>query len=150
SRPPFLTALALWPKGNCWGGGGEFVSKQRVRLNHRSDEMGLDDGFTVPKAMKVEPFDEHSGRGEDSPIHDRLLIRNGWQLTQQGEEVKHELSSPIWFSISPPHVWSRRNPVVPALVLRTSIHGIHMRDGPWYVLNHAVMLNDQLAVDVGQ
>ena len=24
SKPPFLTALALWPKGDCWHGGGLF------------------------------------------------------------------------------------------------------------------------------
>ena len=24
SRPPFLTALALWPKGDAWGGGAFF------------------------------------------------------------------------------------------------------------------------------
>src|SRR5262249_31692919 len=41
SRPPFLTALALWPKGDCWGGGGEFVTKHRIRLNHQSNKMQL-------------------------------------------------------------------------------------------------------------
>ena len=30
SRPPFFTALALWPKGNCWGGGGLFFSNDRL------------------------------------------------------------------------------------------------------------------------
>jgi hypothetical protein len=34
SRPPFLTALALWPKGDGWGGGGHFVSAKRIALNH--------------------------------------------------------------------------------------------------------------------
>jgi len=73
SRPPFLTALALWLKGDCWGGGGEFVSKHRVRLNHRSGEMKLAESFTLPKAMTVEPFGKHSGWGEDSPIREALL-----------------------------------------------------------------------------
>ncbi len=32
SKPPYLTALALWPKGDCWHGGGLFVTD---RLRHR-------------------------------------------------------------------------------------------------------------------
>jgi hypothetical protein len=33
SRPPWFTALALWPKGNCWGGGGLFKNGRRILLN---------------------------------------------------------------------------------------------------------------------
>ena len=35
SRPPFLTALALWPKGDCWHGGGLFKNSKVVLLNHK-------------------------------------------------------------------------------------------------------------------
>lgn len=35
SRPPFLTALALWPKGDSWHGGGLFDTNRTVYLNHR-------------------------------------------------------------------------------------------------------------------
>lgn len=31
SKPPFVTALALWPKGDCWGGGGLFISTKLFR-----------------------------------------------------------------------------------------------------------------------
>lgn len=34
SRPPFFTALALWPKGDSWGGGGVFESAERFGLAH--------------------------------------------------------------------------------------------------------------------
>jgi hypothetical protein len=34
SRPPWLTALAVWPKGDAWGGGGLFDGERRFRLNH--------------------------------------------------------------------------------------------------------------------
>ena len=33
SRPPYLTALALWPKGDCWGGGGLFRHERTLALN---------------------------------------------------------------------------------------------------------------------
>lgn len=36
SRAPYLTALALWPKGDAWGGGGLFLSPRTIGLNHRS------------------------------------------------------------------------------------------------------------------
>src|SRR3954471_8954564 len=36
SRPPWLTALTLWPKGDGWGGGGLFESPLWFKLNHRA------------------------------------------------------------------------------------------------------------------
>lgn len=35
SKPPWLTALALWPKGDCWHGGGLFENDSTLMLNHR-------------------------------------------------------------------------------------------------------------------
>lgn len=32
SRPPFLTALAMWPQGDTWGGGGRFIDNSTLRL----------------------------------------------------------------------------------------------------------------------
>jgi hypothetical protein len=32
SRPPYLTALAMWPQGDTWGGGGRFIDDQTLRL----------------------------------------------------------------------------------------------------------------------
>ena len=34
SRPPYFTALALWPKGDAWGGGGLFQDENKILLNH--------------------------------------------------------------------------------------------------------------------
>lgn len=34
SRPPWLTALSFFPKGDCWGGGGLFDGNRVLRLNH--------------------------------------------------------------------------------------------------------------------
>jgi hypothetical protein len=38
SRPPLLTAVAFFPKGDCWGGGGLFDTDGSLALNHRPDE----------------------------------------------------------------------------------------------------------------
>lgn len=50
SRPPYVTALAMWPKGDAWGGGGLFDSNVELRLNHRPDESGaLKDGSATKR-----------------------------------------------------------------------------------------------------
>jgi hypothetical protein len=33
SKPPYWTALALWPKGDCWNGGGLFIDSENLWLN---------------------------------------------------------------------------------------------------------------------
>jgi hypothetical protein len=32
SKPPYLTALAMWPEGSTWGGGGRFIDNNTLRL----------------------------------------------------------------------------------------------------------------------
>src|SRR5439155_1621456 len=34
SRPPWFTAIALWPKGDGWNGGGYFVGPHEIHLDH--------------------------------------------------------------------------------------------------------------------
>jgi hypothetical protein len=67
SRPPYLSALALWPKGDGWGGGGQFFQRNRVFLNHREREMELALDFSIPDWMAVAQFGDHPGWGEDDP-----------------------------------------------------------------------------------
>jgi hypothetical protein len=63
SRPPFLTALALWPKGDGWGGGGLFLSRKRIALNHGADEMVLAGNSVLPRRVAVEQFGDRAGWG---------------------------------------------------------------------------------------
>lgn len=37
SRPPYFTAVALWPKGDTWGGGGHFLGRDEIVLRHGPD-----------------------------------------------------------------------------------------------------------------
>ena len=65
SRPPFFTALAVWPKGDTWGGGGLFGSDTHFFLWHDTevkygiDQFKLMDDFTLPKRFRVQPFLDH-------------------------------------------------------------------------------------------
>lgn len=140
SKPPFLTAMALWPKGDGWGGGGLFESESEILLNHRSNEMTLADGFKLPKGIKVKPLGEHSGWGEDSPIVDQRLIRDGWNLVQHGDSIEHQLGAPIWVEFNPPEIWSKENPLKNKnYELREVTNGLHERNGSWYVTEYIVV-----------
>src|SRR5260370_16572519 len=58
SRPPFLTALFLWPKGDCWGGGGHFLSRKQIALNHRCHlhESTLVQAFSFPPTITIRQY----------------------------------------------------------------------------------------------
>src|SRR5262245_663042 len=140
SRPPFLTAVALWPKGDAWGGGGLFAKEKEILLNHRPAEMKLAEGFQLPKFVVVKPLGDHSGRGEDDPIHARRLIREGWKMIQQGKAKEHKLGAPMWVTIDPAEIWAKPHPQNgKPYEIRENISGIHERNGPWYVIEHIIV-----------
>jgi hypothetical protein len=80
SKPPFLTALALWPKGDCWHGGGLFKSNKRLWLNHKPD-VSIPHRNHLPVGLCVEP--NPNACGEDDPIYSMRLEREGWILKQK-------------------------------------------------------------------
>lgn len=82
SKPPWLTALALWPKGDCWWGGGMFAAKRELLLNHRPSEAQPHPKHP-PRGLKVVPNEE--AHGEDDPLYSRRLERDGWLITQKWE-----------------------------------------------------------------
>ena len=45
SRPPYFTALALFPEGNTWGGGGQFLDNIHYLADGGPDVIGRDDGL---------------------------------------------------------------------------------------------------------
>jgi hypothetical protein len=140
SRPPFLTAVALWPKGDAWGGGGLFAREGEILLNHRPTEMKMADGFQLPKYVVVKPLGDYSGRGEDSPICDHRLIRDGWKKIQQGKTKLHKHGAPMWITIDPAEIWAKPHPLNgKPYEIREKLTGIHERDGSWYVIEHVIV-----------
>lgn len=53
SRPPYFTALALWPKGDTWGGGGLFVSERTFVLAHGDRPPDLAPGSRMPDGLTL-------------------------------------------------------------------------------------------------
>ena len=88
SRAPWLKAIELYAKGDCWEGGGLFLSDNRFWLNdrhftpkrilRRSSEVSRDDSF-VP---------EGEFGAEDTGVYYRRLIRDGWRLVGRKENKK--------------------------------------------------------------
>lgn len=143
SRPPFLTALVMWPKGDTYGGGGHFVSQHRIALNHRDYEMSPAPGFQVPKSLRVEHLGERPGCGEDDPTWYKRLQRDGWKLVSWPSRTKDEFGSRVIWEPDPPIRWEKSNPKWPEQYsLEMAIMGIGERDGPWYMIEHSVIRSD--------
>ncbi len=80
SKPPWLTAIALWPKGDGWNGGGYFMDNNSIRLNHPEDQSEIQAGSDLGD---IRVKDYATGRGEDDTVHRHLLERGGWLLIQE-------------------------------------------------------------------
>jgi hypothetical protein len=151
SRPPFFTALGLWPKGNCWGGGGLFFSNDRLMLNHFNEEISLAPEFSLPSWLLVGSCGEWSGRGEDDPIWSCRLARDGWKLTSYPEKTRDDHGAKVWIEYDPPITWEKPHPLWPKkFTLRMSIRGIKERNGPWYIIEHSLHGTDGFQSAIGR
>ncbi len=127
SKPPWFTALALWPKGDCWNGGGLFEDGRRVFLNHHPGQATLDPKFHIGN-LKVRANPQVYG--EDDPIHSLRLERDGWTLAYQGKFK--------YVGVEEPEVWEKLNPQK-RFTLRMTLLGIgSIENDEWYVLEFEV------------
>jgi hypothetical protein len=148
SRPPFLTALLLWPKGDAWGGGGLFNNERTIGLNHPQSQWDLAAEFALPKGMSVEPSGIYAGRGEDDPILHQRLLRDGWNFRQAPEVRENKLTSRIWQEFSKKEIWAKSSG---SWTLEMLVAGIHERDGSWYALEHRILdAQERVALDLGR
>jgi hypothetical protein len=137
SKPPYLTALALWPKGDGWGGGGLFETERSIKLNHRPGEDELRDGFRLRKNMRVALYGDRPGWGEDFPIYHSLLLRRGWNRVSDGESGDANWGADI--------VWKFRKPIVyeknttAGWRLRMLIQGVSQKNDAWYWVDYEVI-----------
>jgi hypothetical protein len=114
SRPPYFTALALWPKGDCWDGGGRFEADRCLHLNHAGDARTHLE-HPAPKSLRI--ITNACGRGEDLPIYNDILVGKGWRRDDAGA-MNAELRA--WRG---PHVWAKPGPDG-RLVLRMELEAV--------------------------
>lgn len=77
SRAPYLKAIALFPKGNCWYGGGLFTGKHTYWLNDGYGQSML----RATSELRHDPDFEPEGAvgGECRSVYYPRLLRDGWQ-----------------------------------------------------------------------
>lgn len=151
SRPPWLKALAFWPKGDAWGGGGQWISSRKLALNHRAGELVLAEDTVLPKWLTVVPFGERPGWGEDDPIWMSRLERDGWKLIGTPAGTKNDFGARVWIEYDPPITWRKPNPCRPkSCALEMAICGIKERGGPWYLVEHSVIRGEDKIDKLGR
>jgi len=152
SRPPYLTALALWPKGDAWGGGGLFEAEHRIGLNHAASDTRLGEGFRVSSPYRVAPVASWAGAGEDFPILETRLLRDGWRVIgERSESRMQSWAAPISFVIDPPWVYERSiGAGRSAATLEMSISGIGEREGAWYVTRYRLLRDGRVLRTLGR
>lgn len=74
SRAPYMKALTLYAKGDCWNGGGLFRDDRSYWLND-----GLYEHTCLRDEARLQRVDdEPSGLGECPAIYFERLVRDGW------------------------------------------------------------------------
>lgn len=143
SRPPYLTALALWPKGDCWGGGGRFQRRHDLLINHRDDKLTLGNGFRLPSRVRVERMGEWAGAGEDNPICHERMVRDGWACTHPGAASDYRSGGPARWVLETPERYERAQPATDGVPLPVRLErrlvAVGVTDGPWYDERFAVL-----------
>jgi hypothetical protein len=75
SRAPWLRAVALWAKGDCWQGGGLFLDDRRYWLNGCHRPLRED-----RRIVRAEDRPEGAFGGECLSVYYPRLLRDGWRL----------------------------------------------------------------------
>lgn len=142
SRPPFLEVLALWPKGDAWGGGGLFATGRRLGLNHPPHQMTLAAVAAPRLPIEVERSSAYAGGGEDNPLHHDRIIRDGWQLLAAGNASSYRQTGPARWVLDEPEVYAREQPAprrarrgrdqTGPLTLHRELRAVGVTQGPWY------------------
>jgi hypothetical protein len=161
SRVPWFTALALYPKGDAWGGGGLFEGPRSVVLNH---PYGLPDpklapGYALPPRFRVRDMGLRSRGGEDFPVYGLRLERDGWVPVPPDEARGIEVAdrSPSWHRYDPPIVLRKLQPTVRAhtaraLTLEQRVLGVHESggSGDWWLVEHALRASGRVVCELGR
>lgn len=88
SRAPYLKAVGLWAKGDCWHGGGLFSRDRRFWLNDGYGHKQLLKPVGLERQEQC-PFPGGIG-GECLGVYYPRLLRDGWRLVERGKSGLRE------------------------------------------------------------
>jgi hypothetical protein len=86
SCAPYLKAIALFPKGDCWHGGGLWTGKSTYWLNDGYGHTVLRDSSAVRRDPDYQPATGYGG--ECLGVYYPRLLRDGWQLIERVQVEK--------------------------------------------------------------
>ncbi|MCG8505938.1 MAG: hypothetical protein MI755_15140 [Sphingomonadales bacterium] len=111
SRAPWLKAIELYAKGDCWDGGGLFLSNTTYWLNDRKfgNHQALLNSGSVTRDEEFQPAE--SCGSECTGVYYPRLVRDGWSRTAD-EQVGKWHSQTIF-----------EKPLAKHWVLRKIVHG---------------------------
>ena len=78
SRPPYFTALSLFPEGSTWGGGGRFVDNKRFAVTGGKDLTGRGEGLfplAQKKRTKINPTGLYRRDGKPAKVTQEQAAR---------------------------------------------------------------------------
>jgi hypothetical protein len=86
SKAPYLKALALFSKGDCWNGGGLWTSNKQYWLNDGYGHTPMQTSSVVSRDTAFTPTENYGG--ECLGVYFPKLIRDGWTLIKRTETGK--------------------------------------------------------------
>jgi hypothetical protein len=126
SQPPWFTALAVWPKGDTWGGGGLFVSDDHFLLGHDTriqygiDQFKLLPDFATPRRFRVQSFQANSPVPA-CEVEQARMVLSGWRFVQRRVVGRRAMRAPdMDYPFEQPEILARvlDDPKQPRFVLR--------------------------------
>ncbi len=88
SRAPYLHALVLLAKGDCWHGGGLFTGPTRYWLNDGYGHRVLRDSRHVKRDLEHRPPAYYGG--ECPGVYYNRLVRDGWTLREHVKQDRNK------------------------------------------------------------
>jgi len=130
SRPPYFTALTLWPDGSTWGGGGFFEGNRRLILNYGRVLDELDGKTKIPPGFEVSHVAEYRARHGQAETPE---AEQGWVLEARGVEGKPGPDTTMQYVFAEPWIHSKPNPAHPRWSLERSWLGSSEPNGPFCI-----------------
>lgn len=91
ARVPWLKAVTLFAKGDCWNGGGLFINDRSYWLNDGYGHDVIYDNQEVVRDKKYQPSKQYGG--ECLHVYYNKLQREGWVLKQTLENDRWHVDS---------------------------------------------------------
>jgi hypothetical protein len=104
SRAPYLKALGMFPKGDCWHGGGLWTGVKRYWLNDGMGHSVLHQTSEVERDSIFQPTTNYGG--ECFGVYFPRLLRDGWSLIERVVVDKWKVK--YIFEKVLPHGWTLR------------------------------------------